>query len=255
MGTSITFFLDLLDQNGSVRRKRVSFRRSFWLVEAQTYEEAWRKVSEMKPAVGTDGRFAAVLNLVPVQIVDGNTVHLFSNIMPWPKNLKLRKVVDCLSQKTVLKQTISWESLIHSLLPEKEQPSKQHYIIGTIAAQLTFSKKRNVIYSFWRVCAPCADEAYHRGGDVIKQWFQKKTTADIYYNFIGIGYMDLSKSKRGIPDFSCILPCFDKFEKPLRDCKIFLRNLERRYGKERFMRRWNTIPGIAPSAGHKGTKW
>ena len=236
MGTPIIFFLDLLDQMGDVRRKHVPFRRSFWLVEAQTYEEAWRKVYEMRPAVGTDGRFVAVLNLVPIQMVDGNTVHLFSNMMPWPKKLKFKKVVNCLRQKTVLKQTISWENFIHSLLPEKVQPSKQYYVIGTITVQLTSSKKRNVIYSFWRVCAPCADEAYYRGGEVIKQWFQKKTTADIYYIFIGTCYMDLSKSKGEMPNFNCILPGFETVKKPLRDCKIFLRNLERRHERQGFVK-------------------
>ena len=253
MGTPLIFFLDLLDQNGNVRRKRVPFRRSFWLVEAQTDAEAWRKVYEMRPAVGNDGRFAAVLNLVPIQMLDGNTVHLFSNRMPWPKRLKLRKVANWVRQKTVLKQTIGLESLIHNLLPEKAQPSKQHYIIGTITVQLTASKKRNVIYSFWRVCASCADEAYYRGGEVIEQWFQKKTTADICYNFIGIGYMNLSTSRSELPNCSCILPCFDKFEKPFRDCKIFLKNLERCYGKKRFVRWRNVMPKPASSGGSPAT--
>lgn len=237
MGTPIIFFLDLLDQMGDVRRKHVHFRRSFWLVEAQTYEEVLRKVYEMRPAVGNDGRFVAALNLVPIQVVDKNTTYLFSNRMPWPKKLKLKKVVKYLSQKTVLNQTSDWESLIHSLLPEEAQQSKRYYIIGTITAQLTSSKKRNVIYSFWRVCAPCADEAYYRGGEVIKQWFQKKTTTDSSYDFLGIGYMNLSMTERGIFDFSCILPCFDTFEKPLRDCKIFLRNLERRHERQGFVER------------------
>lgn len=232
MGTSMIFFLDLLDQMGDVRRKRIHFRRSFWFVEAQTYEEAWRKVYEMRPAVGNDGRFSAVLNLVPIQVVDKNTTHLFSNRMPWSKKIKLRKVVKCLRQKTILEQTIGLESLIHGLLPERVRPSKRYYIIGTMTEQLTSSKKRNVVYSFWRVYAPCADEAYYRGGDVIKQEFQKKRTADICYNFIGIGYMNLSKNEWFGSDFSCILPCFDTFEKPLRNCKIFLRNLERRHERQ-----------------------
>ena len=234
MGTPIIFFLDLLDQMGDVQRKRVPFRRSFWFVEAQTHEEAWRKVYEVRPAVGNDGRFVMALNLVPIQKVDENTTHLFSNRMPWPKKMKLRRVVKYLSQKTVLNQTSNWENLIHSLLPEKARQSKRYYIIGTITAQLTSLNKRNAIYSFWRVCAPYADEAYRRGGEVIKQWFQKKTTADSSYYFLGIGHMHFSRTEREQSDFSCILPCFDKFGKSLRDCKIFLRNLERRYGKERF---------------------
>lgn len=239
MATSTLFLLDLLDQHGDIRRKRVPFRRSFWLVEAQTCEEAWRKVYEMRPAVGDDGKFAAVLNLVPVQIVDERTMHLFSNVRPWPKKLKFRKVVKYLDRKTALHEVMDWEQLVCSLLPEEANKPEKYFLLATLTTQRLPSGKRNVVHGFWRVCAPCAVEAYHNGVDSIKRWLREKSTAGIGYDFLGVGAMDVSKDERLVSEVRCILPCFDKFEKRLRDRKIFLRNLERRYGRSQFMKHDN----------------